>query len=112
MDRPNREAARQRDRKRPGPAREKHARDQVRTTITNERQRESFVGQKRRGHADVDCGLQSYQRNNTTAEEQTKPILGVQCDHVRNDGRLNERHVERAGLYLQQRTAEKNGRDN
>src|SRR4029450_2860152 len=73
-----------------------HARDQVRTPITDERQRQSFVGQERRGHTDVDCGLQSQQRNDATAKKQAKPILGVQRDQdaANNDDHEQKNHEQ------------------
>ena len=55
--------------------------DQVRSAVADKRQRQTFVRQKRSGHADVHRGLQSQQRNDAAAEEQSETILGVQRDH-------------------------------
>src|SRR5205823_13962014 len=68
----------------------KHKRRQVRTSIADKRQRESFVRQKRCRHADVDCCLQSEERNNPAAEQQSKTITSVQRNHDAANNYHNE----------------------
>src|SRR4030095_16866191 len=68
----------------------KHTRGQVRTSITDKRQRESLVRQKRRRHTDVDCCLQRKERNDPAAEQQSKTITSVQRNHDAANNYHNE----------------------
>jgi predicted extracellular nuclease len=55
--------------------------DEIRSAVTYEGKRQTFVRQKRSGNADVDRCLQSEERNNAASEEQSEAIFGVQRDH-------------------------------
>src|SRR6266487_3746976 len=54
-----------------------HTRDEIRTSVTDKGQRQAFVRQERCGHTDVHRGLESQERNDAAAEEQTETIFGV-----------------------------------
>src|SRR5260370_40262799 len=55
--------------------------DEIRTSVTDERQWQTFVRQERRGYANVDRRLQSQKRNNAAAKKQSKSDFGMQRDH-------------------------------
>src|SRR6516225_343013 len=70
----------------------KEAGCEIRASVTDKRERQPFVWQKRSRHSDVHRRLQRQQRNNPAAEEHAKTIFGVEGDHhsANNDDNKQE----------------------
>src|SRR4029077_19925972 len=54
---------------------------EIRSAVTDERQRQTLVRQERCRDADVHCCLQRQKRNYSTTEQHAEAIFGVQRDH-------------------------------
>src|SRR5260370_1719175 len=74
----------------------KQTRDEIRTSVTDERQWQTFVRQERRGYANVDRRLQSQKRNNAAAKKQSESVFGMQRDHdpANNDDHKQKDHEQ------------------